>query len=287
MNEHPHGNEIRLPLAPGASVALAVLYEDAALLALDKPGGVMVAPDTYDKQKPNLMSAVHRALGTPAAWVRERHLNFLANVHRLDADTSGVLLLAKTREALRAVAKQFHDRTVGKGYLALVAGVPAEDEFAVEMQIGPHPARPWLQTERRHGGKRTLTRFRVLERFRLPFLRSQSKGPSLGAVALVQCEPETGRTHQIRVHLQHAGHPILGDALYGGGSRSTLLLSQLKPGYKPHANEAERPLLGRLALHAERLVVVHPVSGTPLELVAPLPKDFQVALKYLRRFAAG
>jgi RluA family pseudouridine synthase len=286
MSGHHHGNEIRLPLAPGASVALAVLYEDEALLALDKPAGLMIAPDTYDKEKPSLMSAVRRALDTGAAWVRERNLAFLANAHRLDADTSGVLLLAKTRDALRAVTKQFNDRTVGKSYLALVEGVPVEEEFAVEMKIGPHPARPWLQCERRHGGKRTRTRFRVLERFRMPFLRGQRAAPSLGAVALVQCEPETGRTHQIRVHLQHAGHPILADALYGRGSRSALLLSQLKPDYKPHANEAERPLIGRLALHAERLAVRHPASGAPLELVAPLPKDFEVALKYLRRFAS-
>ncbi len=280
-------NEIRLPVAPGASTALAVLYEDDALLALDKPGGLMVSPDTYDKEKPNLMSAVRRALDTGAAWVRERNLTFLANVHRLDADTSGLLLLAKTRDALRALAKQFNDRTVGKSYLALVEGVPAEDEFAVELKIGPHPARPWLQCERRHGGKLTLTRFRVLERFRFPFLRGQDTTTSLGAVALVKCEPETGRTHQIRVHLRHAGHPILADPLYGLGSRSVLSLSHLKPGYKPHANEAEHPLIGRLALHAERLKVAHPVTGQPLELVAPLPGDFEVSLKYLRKFARG
>ncbi|MBI5397557.1 MAG: RluA family pseudouridine synthase [Verrucomicrobia bacterium] len=285
MNSLHPANDIRLPLAPGASAALAVLYEDDALLALDKPSGLMIAPDTYDKEKPNLMSGVRRALDTDAPWVRERGLTFLANAHRLDADTSGVLLLAKTREALRALAGQFNDRTVGKSYLALVEGVPAEDEFVVELKIGPHPARPWLQTERRHGGKLTLTRFRVLERFRLPFLRGQHADSSLGSVTLVQCEPETGRTHQIRVHLRHAGHPILADALYGLGAQSALLLSQLKPGYKPHADEVERPLIGRLALHAERLTVAHPVTGEPLELVAPLPKDFEVALKYLRRFA--
>jgi len=280
-------NEIRLPLAPGVSVALAVLYEDDALLAFDKPSGLMIAPDTHEKEKPNLMSAVRRALDTGAAWVRERSLAFLANAHRLDADTSGVLLLAKTREALRVLAQQFNDRTVGKRYLALVEGVPAKDEFAVEMKIGPHPARPWLQTERRHDGKLTLTRFRVMERFRFPILRDQSTTASLGAVALVQCEPETSRTHQIRVHLRYAGHPILADALYGLGAQSTLLLSQLKPGYKPRAKEVERPLIGRLALHAERLTVAHPVTSTPLELVAPLPKDFEVSLKYLRKFAGG
>jgi RluA family pseudouridine synthase len=285
MSQQYRENEIRLTLAPGASAVLGVLYEDDALLALDKPSGLLISPDTCDKEKPNLMSGVRRALDTGAAWVRERGLVFLANTHRLDADASGVLLLAKTREALRALAGQFNDRTVGKSYLALVEGVPAEDEFVVELKIGPHPSRPRLQTERRHGGKLTLTRFRVMELFRLPFLRGQDTTASLGAVALVRCEPETSRTHQIRVHLRHAGHPILADPLYGLGSQSALLLSQLKPGYKPHPKEVERPLIGRLALHAERLTVAHPATGTPLELVAPLPKDFEVSLKYLRRFA--
>jgi RluA family pseudouridine synthase len=281
---HP-GTVFRLSPAPGASVELPVVYEDDALLAVDKPSGLMVSPDTYNPEKPNLMSGVRRALDTGAAWVRERGLTMLANVHRLDADTSGVLLLAKTREALRALAKQFNDRTVGKQYVALVEGEPAEETFEVELKIGPHPARPWIQIERRHGGKLTLTKFRVLERFRLRQLRGQRTSLPFPGCALVGCEPETGRTHQIRVHLKHAGHPILCDKVYGEGERSALLLSQLKPGYKAHEEEAEHPLLGRLALHAERLTVAHPVTGARLELVAPWPKDFAVALKYLRKFA--
>ncbi|MBM3888617.1 MAG: hypothetical protein FJ388_05770 [Verrucomicrobia bacterium] len=168
--------EIRLPLAPGRSLALAVLYEDEAVLALGKPSGLMVSPDTCDREKPNLMSALRRALDTDADWVRARGLSYLANVHRLDADTSGVLLLAKTREALRALAQQFNDR-------------------------------------------------------------------------------------------------------------SALYLSQLKPHYKQHPDVAERPLLGRLALHAHRLALSHPLTGRRLELESPLPNDFAVALKYLRKFA--
>ncbi len=247
----------------------------------------MVSPDTYDPEKPNLMSGIRRALDTGAAWVQERGLTMLSNVHRLDADTSGVLLLAKTRDALRELARQFNDRIVGKSYVALVEGEPAEDAFEVELKIGPHPARPWVQIERRHGGKLTLTKFRVLERFRLRMLRGATIPLPFLACTLVGCEPETGRTHQLRVHLKHADHPILCDKVYGEGERSALYLSQLKPGYKSHEGTAERPLLGRLALHAERLKVAHPVTGAPLELVAPLPKDFEVALKYLRKFAAA
>lgn len=277
------GKSIRLLLSPGTSLEVHVLYEDDALLALDKPSGLMITPDTYDKEKPNLMSVIRRALDTGAAWVRERGLTTLAPVHRLDADTSGVLLLAKTREALRALAAQFNDRTVGNSYVALVEGEPEQHEFVIEMKLGPHPARPWQQTERRHDGKRTLTQFRVLEKFQMPYMRNVPV--TMPDCAFVQCEPQTGRTHQIRVHLRYAGHPILGDKLYGKGDKSFLLLSQLKPGYKQHANKPERPLLGRLALHAERLLVKHPATGQPLELIAPVPKDFEVALKYLRKYA--
>jgi RluA family pseudouridine synthase len=281
-------NFIRLPLTSGTSVELPIVYEDDVLLALDKPSGLMIAPDTYDKEKPNLMSAIRRALDTGASWVRERGLSTLANVHRLDADTSGLLLLAKTREALRALAAQFNDRSVGKCYLAFVEGEPDQDEFRVEMKIGPHPARPWLQVERRHGGRSTLTNFRVLEKFRFPYLRTHIVPTStLRNCSLVQCEPQTGRTHQIRVHLRYAGNSIVGDALYGQGPKSFVLLSQLKKGYKQHGHQAERPLLGRLALHAERLIVKHPVTNQPLELIAPLPKDFEVALKYLRKYCRG
>ena len=281
------GRNIRLPLAPGRSLAVAVLHEDEALLALDKPNGLMVSPDTYDREKPNLMSALRRALDTDAEWACARGLNYLANLHRLDADTSGVLLLAKTREALRALEQQFNDHSVGKSYLALVEGGPPENRFSVEMKLSPHPARPWLQIERRHGGRNTLTRFRVVERFRLPWLRgaAESAAPRLTSCALVQCEPETDRTHQIRVHLAHASHPILCDKLYGHGDHSALYLSQLKAHYKQHADAAERPLMGRLALHAQRLAVNHPLTGQRLELESPLPNDLAVALKYLRKFA--
>ncbi|MCX7825209.1 MAG: pseudouridine synthase [Verrucomicrobiae bacterium] len=286
MNE-PGNNNIRLPLAPGRSLAVAVLHEDEALLALDKPSGLSVSPDTYNREKPNLMSALRRALDTNAEWVCARRITYLANAHRLDADTSGVLLLAKTREALRGLARQFNDRSVRKSYLALVEGEPQEDQFSVEMKLGPHPARPWLHVERRHDGRWTLTRFRVVERFRFPWLRraAVAGAPCLTCCALLECAPETGRTHQIRAHLARASHPILCDKLYGHGDHSALYLSQLKARYKHHAGAAERPLLGRLALHAQRIAFDHPLTGRRLELESPLPNDFAVALKYLRKFA--
>jgi 23S rRNA pseudouridine1911/1915/1917 synthase len=247
---------------------LPVLHEDDVLLAIAKPSGFLTSPDRYDKQRPNLMSLLHRGIREQSAWARERGLSYLANVHRLDADTSGVLLLAKSKEALNALAGQFVQRQTKKAYLALVQGVPSPAEQNIEKRIAPHPTREGLFVARNREGKEALTRIRVQE--------------SLGRYALVQAEPVTGRTHQIRVHLKSIGHSIVGDSLYGtpGG----IFLSDIKRGYKRSKAHEERPLLGRLALHAERLTIQHPATRQPLEIVAPLPHDFAVALRYLRKF---
>jgi RluA family pseudouridine synthase len=192
----------------------------------------------------------------------------MANVHRLDADTSGVLLLAKTKEALSDLAGQFVQRQTKKTYLALVHGQPSNDEQTIEKRIAPHPTRENLFIARSHLGKEAVTQVKVLEKYRHH--------------ALVQAEPLTGRTHQIRVHLKSIGLCIVADALYG--TADGIFLSQIKRGYK-HGSRPERPLIGRLALHAERLTIVHPVTKQPLEIISPLPRDFEVALKYLRKFS--
>jgi len=118
-------------------------------------------------------------------------------------------------------------------------------------------------------GKKASTRFEVAERY--------------AAYTLLRCQPRTGRTHQIRAHLRHRGLPIVGDALYGG---KPLLLSSLKPGYRFKRDEPERPLMGRVALHAESLTVRHPATQAPVTICAPWPRDLAVAVKYLRRYAA-
>jgi RluA family pseudouridine synthase len=232
-----------------------IIYEDAALLAFDKPSGLLVAPDRWDRTRANLMALVHAKLGSG-----------LANVHRLDADTSGVLLCTKTKPALDFLSGQFQAKTAEKIYHALVAGVSAQDEFTVELALGEDERRPGMMRPVRKGGKLSGTRFRVLERFK--------------GFTWLECRPLTGRTHQIRVHLAASGLPILNDAFYGNDTQ--LLLSGLKRGYKGRADE--RPLIGRLALHASELTVTHPETRERLILRAPLPKEFTVALKYLRRF---
>jgi RluA family pseudouridine synthase len=235
-----------------------ILYEDDALLAFDKPGGLLVAPDWRDKSRENLMALVQAALGSQ-----------VVNVHRLDADTSGVLLCAKTKPALDFLSGQFQGRTVDRLYHSLVAGQPALDEFTVELALAPDERHPGRMQVVKKGGKPGVTRFRVLARFR--------------GCAWLECRPLTACMHQLRVHLAATGTPILGDAFYG--TAAPLLLSSFKRGYKGRENE--KPLLARLALHASELTLAHPVTRERITLRAPLPHEFEVALKYLRKFAAA
>lgn len=248
---------------------IPILYQDETLLAISKPPGLLTSPDRYDRDRPNLMALLHRGIRARTGWAREHRLDYLANVHRLDAETSGVLLLARSREALSHLAGQFSRRQTRKVYLALAHGVPDPPEQLLTKGIAPHPSREGLFVARARGGKEAVTRIKVLERFH--------------RYSLLQAEPLTGRTHQIRVHLQNLGHAIVADALYG--LADGILLSELKRDYRHSRSHPERPLIRRLALHAERVAVVHPVSGQPLEIVAPLPNDFAVALKYLRKYS--
>ena len=249
---------------------IPVLFEDASLLALDKPGGLLTSPDRYDPQRPNLMKLLHNAIAAGKPWARERGLNYLMNAHRLDFETSGVILLAKTKPALVALADLFGSEKPHKQYAALVQGTPAEDKFAVDAPLAPHPVKTGLMRVDPKHGKRSRTRFEVLETF--------------SGWTLLRCEPLTGRTHQIRVHLRHAGLPVVGDELYGG---RPLWLSRLKRDYRLKRGREERPLISRVALHAEQLTLPHPVTGETLTITAPWPKDLKVAVKYLRQFRKG
>lgn len=247
---------------------IPVLFEDACLLALDKPAGLLTSPDRYDPQRPNLMKLLHAAIAGGKPWARERGLDYLMNAHRLDFGTSGVILLAKSKPVLTALANLFGSEKPLKQYAALVQGTPMENKFEVEARLAPHPVRTGLMRVDPKNGKRSRTVFEVLEKF--------------SGWTLLRCEPFTGRTHQIRVHLRQAGLPIVGDELYGG---KPLRLSRLKPDYRLKRGCEERPLISRVALHAERLTLPHPVTGETLTITAPWPKDLKVAVKYLRLFA--
>jgi RluA family pseudouridine synthase len=248
---------------------LQVLYWDRDVLAIDKPAGLLTVPDRWDKDRENLMGLLFEAIREQRAWVRDLELTHVSNAHRLDAGTSGVLLLARHKAALVNLARQFREQHPRKTYVALVQGAPPKEEFDVSLRILPHPFRRGLSIGDRLKGKEARTRFKVLERFR--------------GHALIEAEPGTGRLHQIRVHLKESGCPLVADPDYGSGQ--PLLLSGLKRHYKMKA-EGERPLMGRPALHAARLEVLHPATGAPLVIEAPWPKDLTVAVKYLRKFAA-
>ena len=249
---------------------IPVLYEDEYLMALDKPSRLLTSPDRYDPARPNLMKLLHAAVEGGKPWAKRRGLNYLMNAHRLDFETSGIILLAKTRPVLVLLANQFGAEKPLKEYAALTHGFPIRPEFTINAKLAPHPVNLGMMRVDEKQGKKAVTEFSLVER--------------LGNYSLLNCRPLTGRTHQIRVHLRQAGLPILGDELYGG---APLLLSRLKPGYRLKEKRTERPLLSRVALHAEKLSLAHPVTGEPVVITSPWARDFQVAVKYLRRYCGA
>ena len=264
----PSGRLVRLSSpATGESWEVPVVYEDSQILALNKPARLLSSPDRYDAKRPNLMRLLHEGIASGRPWAADHGITYLANVHRLDFETTGVFLLAKDRDALVKMANHFGSEVPKKTYLALVMGNPPEDEFTVENRLAPHWFKPGLMAISGQG-KRALTDFRVTERF-------------VGC-SLVECRPFTGRTHQLRVHLQDCGHSIYGDSAYGG---EDLLVSKIKRGSRISPGDKETPLISSLALHAWRLELPHPATGELVAMEAPLPKTLTVALKNLRRFA--
>ncbi|MEO6182498.1 MAG: RluA family pseudouridine synthase [Verrucomicrobiota bacterium] len=243
-----------------------VLFEDEYLLALSKPARLLTSADRYNPDRPNLMKLLHRDIERGAPWAKKRTgLTYLMNAHRLDFETTGIILLAKTKPVLVALANQFGSEKPLKTYAALVRGSMHQDTFDVNAKIAPHPVKLGQMRIDEANGKRSRTEFTVRERF---------KGYSL-----LECRPLTVRTDQIRVHLQHLGLPILGDSIYGG---SQLLLSSLKKDFHLKPKKVERPLISTLALHAEKLGLAHPVTESEISIEAPWPKDLKVAVKYLR-----
>jgi len=261
---------------------IPVLFEDEHLLALDKPPLLLTSPDRSDPHRPSLMVLLHQGIQHGSPWAKARGLSYVMNSHRLDCETSGVLLLAKTRPALLALANLFGSGQVHLTCLALVQGSPSEDTMVVEAKLafrqesqtpGPDQAKTGLVTDAalarvdKKRGKRSKTAFQVRERFT--------------DYTLLECRPMTHRRHQIRAHLQHMGFPMAGDRAYGG---APLFLSHLKSAYRLKPNKTERPLIDYPALHAERLSFLHPFTQTEVSISAPCPKVLNVALKYLRRY---
>jgi 23S rRNA pseudouridine1911/1915/1917 synthase len=248
--------EVALPAAELAKqdIPFRVIHEDASIIVIDKPAGLTVHPGSgqHDNTLANALAFRFDELSDAGGTER------LGIVHRLDKDTSGVMVVARTNRAHHALASQFQARTTGKEYLALVEGRVEADGGKVDLPL----ARSRRDRERivvdREEGKPAETRWEVLERFH--------------GFTLVRCRPRTGRTHQIRVHLASIGHPIVCDGTYG--RRAKLLHRDL-------GASGKEIVLARQALHAARLSFVHPFDGKRREFQAPLPADFQSTLNLL------
>jgi 23S rRNA pseudouridine1911/1915/1917 synthase len=238
------------------AIPLKVLYEDRHLIVLDKPAGLVVHPGAGNYTGTLVNALLHRCpdLAGIGGVLRP------GIVHRLDKDTSGVLVVAKDDLAHRSLSDQFRKHTAERNYVGIVFG-QLSGEGQVDAPVGRHPTHRKKMSARPRKGREARTRWRVLERFR--------------SFSLAEFRLQTGRTHQIRVHLSSIGHPILGDPLYGGRKR----LASVKP--LPLRQGLQR--LRRQALHAASLGFVHPVTGDTLKFSSPLPEDIQEAISLLRR----
>jgi len=238
-----------------------ILHVDEYLVAVNKSPGVPVIPDRGD-ETPSLRALLTEALGGHKLYV----------VHRIDRDTSGVVLFARDRATHRELSLAFQERRVHKRYLAIVRGHPAPPEGRIELALRADPRNPLRMTLAATGGKPSLTEYRTLETYR--------------GYALVEVTPRTGRTHQVRVHLAAVGHPLAVDPVYGGDT--ALCLSQFKRGYRHKKSREERPLISRLTLHAHAVAFDAPLTsgGSPARIEASAPHDFSLAVKQLRRHAS-
>ena len=232
-----------------------ILYSDDALLAVNKPAGLPALPDGYNPDMPHIKALLEPDFGR--LWI----------VHRLDRQTSGLMLLPRTPHAHRSLNDQFQSHQVSKTYHALIAGDPLWDETTIDLPLRPDGDRRHRTIVDQSCGKPALTGLRLLERF--------------GQFSLVEAAPQTGRTHQLRAHLSAVGFPILCDSLYGGGQR---LVTVHQPVESDGLDATQNSLLERMGLHAWSLEFQHPESRAHVRLVAPYPPDFERTLEFLRRF---
>ena len=234
---------------------LSILFENDSFIVLDKPAGLLSVPDREGRES-SLKSIL-----------REHYGNIFV-VHRLDRDTSGVIVFAKDEATHRYLSGIFEERAVEKIYQGIVQGTLPQPQGSIDQPIMEHPAKPGVMVINRRG-KTALTDYQVLE--------------ELTHYSLVQFRIHTGRTHQIRVHMQALGHPIVCDEFYGDGR--PVFLSSVKRNYKlSKSEEHERPILSRLALHSQSLAFTD-AAGTSHRFEAPLPKDMRALLQQLRKLS--
>jgi 23S rRNA pseudouridine1911/1915/1917 synthase len=254
------------PATPqGQDIPLDVVYEDKDLIVIDKPAGLVVHPAAGNPDG-TLVNALIAHCGEGALAIGGEARPGI--VHRLDKDTSGLLVAAKTERAMASLAKQFANHTIERAYNAVVWGAPRDSTGLIESQIGRSPFDRKRMAVLRGGGKLARTRYKVIEKF----------GPAdRPFAALIECRLETGRTHQIRVHLTHLGHPLIGDPQYGRGRTP----ARAKSDAELHAFSAAASF-PRQALHAFILGFQHPSLHKTLRFEAPWPADFAGLVSALR-----
>lgn len=246
---------------------LDIRYEDPDLLILHKPAGLVVHPGIGNADGTLVNGLVHYLRGLPITQDNERP----GIVHRIDKNTTGLMIVAKTEPAMSHIAQQFFEHSIERRYQALVWGDLDKDEGTITGHIDRHPRHRKLRHVYPDGerGKHAVTHYKVLER--------------LGYVTLVECRLETGRTHQIRVHFAHIGHPLFGDPEYGG---DRIVKGTVFSKYK-HFVQNNFKLLPRQALHAKSIGLVHPTTGKFIRQESELPEDFQAVLDRWRKYTEG
>jgi 23S rRNA pseudouridine955/2504/2580 synthase/23S rRNA pseudouridine1911/1915/1917 synthase len=234
--------------------AVEIIFENDDFVAVNKASGILTIPDRHDETQLSLYKYLQDKYGK------------IFIVHRLDRDTSGIVLFAKKEETHKYLSQLFEQRKIEKIYLGIIRGTLTETKGSINEPIAEHPFHPGVMTVNKKG-KASLTGYEVLEDY--------------GIYSLVQFNIHSGRTHQIRVHMKFAGHPIICDLLYG--DENPVLLSSFKKKYKQSQHdEEERPMINRLALHSYKLSFTD-LNGKFYSLEAPLPKDMKALLQQLKK----
>ncbi|MEO6610683.1 MAG: RluA family pseudouridine synthase [Chitinophagaceae bacterium] len=247
---------------------LNIFYEDPDLMIINKPAGMVVHPGSGNYTG-TLLNGVSYYLQQQNPVISEEVLPRFGLVHRIDKNTTGLLVLAKTDKAMRQLAKQFFDHSVKRRYVALVWGDPANDQGTIVAHVGRHQRFRKLFEAYPEGdhGKEAITHYRVLERF--------------GYVTLVECILETGRTHQIRVHMKYLGHPLFNDDFYGGDK---IVKGTVYTKYKQFVENCFQ-VCRRQALHAKTLGFIHPSTGEEMFFETDLPEDMEQVINKWRKYS--
>lgn len=238
------------------NISYDIIHEDEDIIVVNKTPQILSIPDRYNPETTNIYHLL-----------KDRYDDIFI-VHRIDKDTSGVLLFAKNPDAHKHLNQQFEQRTTTKKYIALVKGFPVSDSGRIDAPIGPHPTKQGCMAIV-NKGKEAITEYNVVEKFK--------------NFSLVECNILTGRTHQIRVHMKHIGCPLAVDVNYGGNE--ALFLSEIKKRkFNIGKFVEEIPILSRVPLHAYQLTIVHPITDKKITFEAEAPKDFKAVLNQLRKW---